>query len=49
MNHNIIQDKDWLQKVSTAYKAFPYPNKEIESFISWLYKQYGIVEKKEEK
>lgn len=42
-------DKDWLNKVTTAYKVYPYPNKDIETFISWLYKQYGIVEKKDSK
>ena len=39
-----LNDKDWLEKVKIAYKAYPYPNKDIERFISWMYKQYGIVE-----
>jgi hypothetical protein len=42
-----MTDKDWLQRVSIAYKAYQYPNKDIEAFISWLYKQYGIVEQKD--
>lgn len=46
---NTIIDKDWLEKVKIAYKAYPYPNKDIENFISWMYKQYGIVEKKDSK
>ena len=40
---NIISDKDWLARVSTAYKAYQYPSKDIEAFVAWLYKQYGIV------
>ena len=43
-----MTDKDWLERVSIAYKAYPYPNKDIESFIQWLYKQYGIVQPKED-
>ena len=39
----IVNDKDWLEKVSVAYKAYPYPNKDIESFIKWLYQQYGVI------
>ena len=39
-----LTDKDWLEKVTIAYRAYPYPNKEIERFINWLYEQYGIVE-----
>lgn len=42
-------DKDWLEKLLTAYRAYPYPNKEIERFVQWVYKQYGIVEPQEEK
>ena len=44
-----MTDKDWLEKVSTAYKVYAKeraPSLPIEQFISWLYKQYGIVEKK---
>ena len=36
-------DKDWLERISIAYKVYPFPSKEIESFIEWLYRQYGIV------
>lgn len=46
---NIINDKDWLERVITAYKAYPYPNKDIEAYIIWLYKQYGIVPPKDYK
>lgn len=46
---NINNDRDWLERVSTAYKAYPFPSKEIEEFVSWVYKQYGIVERKEVK
>ena len=42
-------DKEWLEKISIAYRAYPYPNKEVERFIQWLYKQYGIVEPKQGK
>jgi hypothetical protein len=38
-----MTDKDWLERVMIAYKAYPYPNKEIEAFIKWMYEQYGIV------
>mgnify|MGYP003347204366 FL=1 len=39
----IVNDKDWLERVSVAYKAYPYPNKDIEAFIKWLYQQYGVI------
>ena len=42
-------DKEWLERLKIAYKAYPCPNKDIEAFISWLYKQYGIIEKKDHK
>ena len=38
-----MTDKDWLERVSIAYRAYPYPSKEIEAFIKWMYEQYGIV------
>jgi hypothetical protein len=38
-----ITDKDWLKRVTVAYQAYQYPSKDIEAFIQWLYKQYGIV------
>lgn len=37
-------DKDWLERVSIAYKVYPYPSKELEAFIAWMYKQYGIIQ-----
>lgn len=40
-------DKEWLEKISVAYKVYPYPSKEVERFLQWLYKQYGIVQSKE--
>ena len=43
-----MTDKDWLERVSVAYKAYLFPNKEIEAFIKWMYEQYGIVQPKEE-
>jgi hypothetical protein len=42
-----LNDKDWLEKVLIAYRAYPYPNKDIEAYINWLYKQYGIVQPKD--
>jgi hypothetical protein len=39
-----MNDKQWLERITIAYKAYPYPNKEIEKFINWLYTQYGIVQ-----
>jgi len=44
-----MTDKDWLERVKIAYKAYPFPSKDIEHFISWLYKQYGIIETKDKK
>jgi hypothetical protein len=43
----ILNDKDWLEKIDIAYKVYPYPSKDIENYIEWLYKQYGIVQPKE--
>jgi hypothetical protein len=36
-------DKDWLGRIGIAYRVYPFPSKEIEAFIEWLYKQYGII------
>ena len=36
-------DKDWLERIGIAYKVYPYPSTDIEAFIAWLYKQYGVV------
>lgn len=38
-----MNDKDWLNRITVAYKAYPYPSIDIEKFIQWIYKQYGIV------
>jgi hypothetical protein len=43
-----MNDKDWLERIIIAYKVYPFPNKEIESFINWLYSQYGIVKPESE-
>ena len=42
-----LTDKDWLEKVTIAYKEYSKqvgPKLDIENFVSWLYRQYGIVE-----
>jgi hypothetical protein len=39
-----MNDKELLTRINIAYKVYPYPSKEIESFINWMYKQYGIVQ-----
>ena len=44
-----MKDKDWLERITIAYKVYPFPNKDIESFIDWLYTQYGIVIPKDKK
>ncbi|CAB4126006.1 hypothetical protein UFOVP181_232 [uncultured Caudovirales phage] len=41
-----MTDKDWLNRVTIAYKE--YENQfgtqiQISAFINWLYEQYGIV------
>jgi hypothetical protein len=38
-----MTDKDWLERVIIAYRAYPYPNKDIEKFVKWMYEQYGIT------
>lgn len=44
-----INDKDWLDKVRLGAKVYnenrlhrDFQAEEIEQFIEWLYKQYGI-------
>jgi len=40
-------DKEWLERVDVAYKEYKRlvgPALPIENFISWMYRQYGIVE-----
>ena len=45
-----MNDKDWLAKVSLAYKVYTERAKEntpeVEAFINWLYTQYGIAKPK---
>ena len=39
-------DKDWLHRIDIAYNTYIKdvgPQPEIDVFIDWLYKQYGIV------
>jgi hypothetical protein len=46
----IMTDKDWLEKVTVAYKEYAKqvgPSLPIENFIAWLYRQYGIIQPKE--
>jgi len=38
----MLKDKEWLEKVTVAYKMYAYPSLDIERFIKWLYEQYGI-------
>jgi len=49
-------DKIWLEKVSIAYEVYAimlanqgFDSVDVEHFITWLYKQYGIVEPKKVK
>lgn len=44
-----IPDKIWLDRIKTAYSAYHSPSAEVAEFISWLYRQYGIIEPKAEK
>ena len=47
-----MNDKQWLERVSIAYKAYTKevgPSYPIEHFINWMYKQYGIVVPKDDK
>ena len=47
-----LTDKDWLEKVTVAYRVYSEqvgPNLQLENFIEWLYKQYGIVQTKKDK
>jgi hypothetical protein len=39
-----ITPKDWLYFVSLAYKHYEHQSPEVKQFVTWLYKQYGIVE-----
>jgi hypothetical protein len=47
-----MTDKDWLERVTIAYKVYSEqvgPKLPVEQFISWMYRQYGIVEPKDNK
>ena len=42
-----MNDKIWLEKVSVAYAEYSRqvgPKLDIENFIAWLYRQYGIAQ-----
>ena len=46
-----MNDKEWLERITLAAKVYnegrlhrDFQAEEIEKFISWLYKQYGIVQ-----
>ena len=44
-----MNDKLWLERVTIAYTEYKKqvgPALPVENFISWIYKQYGIVEPK---
>ena len=45
-----MNDKEWLEKIDHAAKVYnqnrlhqDFQAEEINKFIEWLYKQYGIV------
>ena len=47
-----MNDRDWLEKVKLAAKVYndqrlhkDFQADEIEKFIEWLYRQYGVVYK----
>jgi hypothetical protein len=45
-----MNDKQWLERVTIAYNEYQRqvgPALTVENFISWLYKQYGIVQPKD--
>lgn len=48
-NSDKILDKEWLERIKIAYRVYPHQSKEIQDFISWIYRQYGIVEPKDTK
>jgi hypothetical protein len=46
-----MTDRDWLEKVTIAYIEYSKqvgPKLDIENFVSWMYRQYGIVEPKKD-
>lgn len=45
-----MNDKEWLEKVSLGCKVYnqtrlhrDFQADEVEKFVEWLYKQYGVV------
>lgn len=45
-------DKDWLERVTIAYAEYQRQmgtSIPVENFISWMYRQYGIVEPTDKK
>lgn len=45
-----MTDKEWLEKVKLAAQVYndqrlhrDFQAEEIEKFVEWLYKQYGVV------
>jgi hypothetical protein len=42
-----MNDKEFLERIKIAYRVYPNQSQEIKTFISWLYKQYGIIEPKD--
>lgn len=44
-------DREWLERITIAYQVYSEQhgvNTSIEDFISWLYKQYGIIEQRKD-
>jgi hypothetical protein len=47
-----INDKEWLERLLIGYKVYKEEHggkADVEHFIVWMYKQYGIVLPKEKK
>jgi hypothetical protein len=45
-----MKDKDWLERVTIAYKVYSDQvglKLDVENFVAWLYRQYGIIEPKD--
>ena len=46
-----MTDRDWLERVTIAYREYSRqvgPKLDIENFVSWMYRQYGIIEPKKD-
>lgn len=39
-----MNEKDFVERLILAYKAYPFPNISIEHFIEWVHRQYGLAE-----